>query len=1025
MRNRIRTSFLLLFIFLIFIEVSLSQEETPEAINSGFLLQDTTLANEYFKKGKTLFETQYDSSYFYYGKAKEIYKALSKQYDLENIWVNLIQCSNMLGWILKVQGKYETSIQHFLYAIEIGLRKLGENNRWVASSYNNLGSVYSQKGDNDKALEYFIKALSIIGEKSPLAGLSYNNIGTIYLEKGDYDRALEYFQKALTIRLQVLGEENTEIAKYYNNIGIAYKGKGDYDKALEFFQKSLLINLRILGEEQIFVANNYNNIGTIYSHKDDFKQAIKYYEKSLSVRLKILGENHQDVAGSYINIGIIYWKMGDYEKALEIHQKSLTILLRLFGEDHSMVAQNYMYIGNAYRDKGNYEQALEYIRTSLSIRHNLFGEKNPDVAESYLNIAKVYERKFDFAVSLDYCQHSIISLVSQFNDQSVYSNPSLAGISSESYLLDALKLKAKIFFHISDQSESSSQLAKTNLEMSLSTYKLAVELIDKMRTGYKAEGSKLFLGEQVAEIYDRGIQTSLKLYDITKEEKYRQQAFLFAEKSKAAVLQEGLAEVQAIQFAKLPFNLLEEEKQLRIDLAFNDTWLQNEFLKKDSQDSVKIREYENHLFDLKNRYENLISDFETNYPDYYNLKYQTSTISVQEIQEQLPDSTVLIEYFVGDSTIYIFNILKDKFDVLSIKKPVKFSQIVKDFYSSILKTETEKYIISANDLSKLLILPVTDKIGVRKNLVIIPHDLLYKIPFEALFKSLQDKNRSDYSKFDYLIKTFNVSYHYSSMLYINSLIERNELLAGKNHINNSGNHLKSFIGFAPVFADSDLTGYTLASKDLRFVNSEDSLRSATIDGKKFNELKYSEWEVKSIINLFAINEKDNSSIAFFHSDATETAVKTNISNYNIVHFATHSFMNEIQPKISGVVFAQPLDSLSSDDGILYAGETYSLDMNADLVVLSSCESGLGKLIRGEGLMALTRGFLYSGADNIIFSLWKIPDKHTSELMIEFYKQMLSGKNYSESLRNAKLTLIENESTARPRSWASFVLIGSD
>ena len=590
MKNRIRQSFLLLFLFLIFIFInfSLSQEKTSEVRNSTISLQDTILANEYLDKGKTLFETQYDSSYFYYGKAKEIYEELSKQYDQEKIWVNLILCSNMQGWILKVQGKYEASIQHFLYAIEIGLRKLGENHRWVASSYNNLGSVYSQKGDQDKALEYFIKSLSIIGEKSLLAGLSYNNIGTIYLEKGDYDQALEYFQKALTIRLQVLGEENTEIAKYYNNIGIAYTGKGDYDKALEFFQKALSIGLRILGEDHIYVANNYNNTGTVYSQKGDYDQAIKYYEKSLSIRLKILGENHQDVAGSYINIGIIYWKKGDYEKALEIHQKSLTILLRLFEEDNNTVAQNYMYIGNSYRDKGDYEQALEYIQKSLTMRHNLFGDKNPDVAESYLNIAKVYERKYDFSLSLDYCQKSIISLVSQFNDQSIYDNPPLAGISSESYLLDALKLKAKIL-RISDQSESSIQLTKTNLEMALSTYMLAVELIDKMRTGYKSEGSKLFLGEQVSQIYDQAIQTSLKLYDITNEEQYKQQTFLFMEKSKAAVLQEGLAKVQAIQFARLPFSLLEEEKQLRIDLAFNDTRLQNEYLKKDSQDIAKIR----------------------------------------------------------------------------------------------------------------------------------------------------------------------------------------------------------------------------------------------------------------------------------------------------------------------------------------------------------------------------------------------------------------------------------------------------
>ena len=198
-----------------------------------------------------------------------------------------------------------------------------------------------------------------------------------------------------------------------------------------------------------------------------------------------------------------------------------------------------------------------------------------------------------------------------------------------------------------------------------------------------------------------------------------------------------------------------------------------------------------------------------------------------------------------------------------------------------------------------------------------------------------------------------------------------------------------------------------------FPDSNETFRSTVINGKNFEELKYSEWEVKSIIKLFAEN-KDKTSLGYFYSDATENAFKSSIKNFNIVHIASHSFINEDQPQISGIVFAQPTDSTNTEDGILYAGETYNLDLNADLVVLSSCESGLGKLIRGEGMMALTRGFLYSGVANIIFSLWKIPDKPTSELMIEFYKQMLSGKSYSESLRQAKLNLIKNEITARPR-----------
>ncbi|WP_337873489.1 CHAT domain-containing protein, partial [Ignavibacterium sp.] len=235
---------------------------------------------------------------------------------------------------------------------------------------------------------------------------------------------------------------------------------------------------------------------------------------------------------------------------------------------------------------------------------------------------------------------------------------------------------------------------------------------------------------------------------------------------------------------------------------------------------------------------------------------------------------------------------------------------------------------------------------------------------------------------------------------------------------------KNFIGFAPIFPKDKNLGYTISTVNTPLLASNDDIiRSVSVDGKNYDELKYSEWEVNSIIDLFNKNNSSMVSTAYFYADAKEDSFKVNVKDYKIVHIASHSFMNEDQPDISGVIFAQPTDSVYSNDGILYAAETYNLDLSADLVVLSSCESGLGKLFKGEGMIGLTRGFLYSGANNIIFSLWKIPDKHTSELMVEFYRQMISGKTYSESLRTAKLKLIENKITSRPRSWAGFLLIG--
>ena len=358
---------------------------------------------------------------------------------------------------------------------------------------------------------------------------------------------------------------------------------------------------------------------------------------------------------------------------------------------------------------------------------------------------------------------------------------------------------------------------------------------------------------------------------------------------------------------------------------------------------------------------------------------------------------------------------------MRLKKRSDFTEAVRHFYSSILKSETDNYIKNANQLTDLLITPIYPRIESMEKLIIIPHDVLFKLPFETLFSEKQKPNIKDYTSLNYLIKDFDISYHYSAAMFVGGLEEKSEVKSKEY------NSEKNFIGFAPVFPKNNLAGYTISTvkQPELFAQSESIQRSLSIDGKNFDELKYSEWEVNSIINLFANNNSNQTNTAFFYSDATEDSFKAKVRDYKIVHLASHSFMNEEQPDISGVVFAQPIDSGFSNDGILYASETYNLDLNADLVVLSSCESGLGKFFRGEGVMALTRGFLYSGTSNIIFSLWKISDKHTSELMIEFYKQMISGKSYSQSLREAKLKLIENQLTARPRSWAGFLLIGAD
>ncbi|MGH7454080.1 MAG: CHAT domain-containing protein, partial [bacterium] len=358
------------------------------------------------------------------------------------------------------------------------------------------------------------------------------------------------------------------------------------------------------------------------------------------------------------------------------------------------------------------------------------------------------------------------------------------------------------------------------------------------------------------------------------------------------------------------------------------------------------------------------------------------------------------------------------FEVITLSKDSSFVKLVETFYSAVRKADTPQFLSSAHALYNLLIAPVEKQIAGREKLVIIPHNILYKVPFEALLKTPGQFERKtvDYRRLDYLVKHFDISYHYSATLYAKSLQDR---------VADNAMAANNFMGFAPVFRDKDKTGYTLASQALSLLSKEndETMRGIVVDGRKFGELKYSEGEVKSIVTLFGKKARDEKSIGYFHGQATEQNFKKNLNNYRYVHIATHSFINQDKPALSGIVFAQPTDSTASEDGVLYAAETYNLNLNADLVVLSSCESGLGKLIQGEGMMAMTRGFLYSGAANLIFSLWKVSDKYSRDLMVAFYQNALEGKSYAQALRQAKLKMIANKATAAPRLWSSFVLIG--
>lgn len=416
---------------------------------------DTVLANNYLSKADSFsYIGIYDSSIFYYKKAGWIYLILAKEIDIaiqkhetetgrigesekmdykinqqitdspihsitdsiknsgEALWANYVKCLNGLGWNLGyIMGEYEQGLTYLKDALNIGINKLGEEHWLVAKSYNTLGVINANK-----------------------------------------DEAMKFFNKAASILIKLYGENHQTIAAIYNNIGVLFEQEEDYFTALEYHQQSLSIRLKIFNLQHLDVAESYENLGIIYLYIGEYEKAIICCNKALSIRKEILGEHHLAIAYSYTNIGNYYAETGDLDKALEFYNKALTIDMDVIGEEHIEVARyDLNLIGEIFFEKGDHLKALEYYKRSLNILRKALGEKHPYIGETYQLFGIVYESINNYDTALKYYHKAIVSLIDEFNNFSIYSNPKTALLekrkakNSKPLLLEAFLGKAEGF----------------------------------------------------------------------------------------------------------------------------------------------------------------------------------------------------------------------------------------------------------------------------------------------------------------------------------------------------------------------------------------------------------------------------------------------------------------------------------------------------------------------------------------------------------------------------------------------------
>ncbi len=992
-------------------------------------------------------------------KAKQILEKI-KLYKIKSNNI-LTSVYNNLGTCAFYKGEYDNAIFFHKKGLDISYKYLEKKEEYLLSTYGNIGLCFWYKRQYDQSLFFSKKALSYIKylDKANPVYLStlYGNIGLCYSSKGRYNDAIALHKKALKNNLdnELLISENS--ALHYQSIGSCFLKMGDYNNAFSFVKRALNIYKDVSYKTHKSIINANLLLGNCFLRMQEYEKAITIFLQNIANCSALSKyEKNTFLLKNYCHLSKAYFEKRNYDLSINFSKKSLDNIIYKQPINIQWHIMSYFYLGECFTAKKDHRIAIQYKKKALNTC-KLLNITNGIKEKCYLSLANSYKAVKSYYKSLQLYSKAISNYFIKYPNTSIYKNPTTTKKIFNEFLLDIFLQKSTTFHLLYKEKQ---QLK--DLQSALFTTQAAATWIPYIRKSFSAEGSQLHLAKQAYPIYLNGIKIALYTASIIEKNPIKwvlatdeiatinldsfpkesfhycytktncwTTAFDFYEQSRAMVLLGNMQDEKAKFKAKIPEDLLEKERDLKLELTYLTKRIQEEEYKaKTEQDEAQIRIWQNARFDQSQAYEALIERLEKDYPEYHYIKYNVTSASLTEVQVQLTNEQALIEYAIDEENkqIYIFGISKTSYIPLVIEQPDDFKALIEDFLTAINTVDKEDYITLAYELYQLLLAPVFNHLPIITELIIIPDDDLSLIPFEALLtQSIADDN--PYNDLPYLLLDYDISYHYSATLWHRGMQQKRQGIYIENN----------FIGFAPVYESNLADSLTRNSRDQQL--TEDHTRSVEIRGEKYKVLKYSEEEVKNIKAIF--ESKNYHAEIQLHESASIDNFKEKVKQYKYVLIAAHADYQQDKPELSGIIFSPPetlpisesdtnkteadkimeelFASPKAKDTTLSLADVYHLQLNADLVVLSCCETGIGQQFKGEGMMGINRGFLYSGAKNIVYTLFKVYDKVSGELTTQLFHHILAGHSYVKALRLAKLDLLKREDID-PRCWAGYVLL---
>jgi len=860
-------------------------------------------------------------------------------------------------------------------------------------------------------------------------------------ENGKYDLAIPIFKEVIPAFEEAKDWVNWKKACIHLD-GCFYDLDDGRTDGILFFNQTLK---RVDGLENemelkslllLILGDNYMLVG-------DHEFAVSAYEKGLILAEKL--NKPDQLKGYYGNLGRIYWENGNHARALEYQLKSLQIARR--GKDQNTIATLLSIIGDSYKSQGD-STCFQYFRESIAINPNDpqtwiqfskayqdFGKKDSAIivlnqvltllqgdaekADAYYQFARIYKDVPDLKKANIYIEKALYHGLEGYGESDIqYAR--INNLAGQIYLASNNPDKALTWFHknLLLQSEGVSkgldltqnptldQLSpgsywvlgsldgkgeafhqkylktkdKKNLEHAIAAFDLALSYGEQMRLSYGHESSKTDLYEYLNPAVEGGIKATMTMAALEPGNAgWQEKAFEFVERVKAAIMAEAMHNKDIKRLAGIEDSVLEQEHNLQERIAALEIQLQSE------PDSA----YQDTLLETRLMLTKFESELEKNYPRYRDLKYGfQKTVDIAKIRQHLAENALLVEYFKGDSTLYTFALSKTAFKAYATPITADFDTTLAQYRRSVSdwgyiqdsgKLAEQDFLSAAPKLYEWLLAKPLSEFQA-KSLVIVPDGALGLISFDALLTAPYQSDWTDLGM-PYLIKKYPISYDWSA----GAMVSQNREAPEVDY---------HFGGFGTQY-DDDPKPIAMRSDLGPLPNADDEVR-----------------DIDSLLN----------GKSWLNAAATKDRFLNDAPRCGILHIATHGILDEENPMQSHLVFNKTSDGA---DNRLFASELYTLDLHAQMAVLSACNTGSGKIAAGEGNMSIARAFAYAGCPTLVSNLWSANDLASAKLMTLFYKHLKAGVPVDEALRAAKLSYLETGpgAVSLPYYWASFIVVG--